>query len=674
MNPKPAPGNAPPGSPSAGVPLLNIPVAQRADSKPLLKVSVNTAKSRTQINPSPFFSLVDKKAVFRFSFDGDDSAVVERSESLSGVMNRGFSGGTVSPMPVSGFTVTNIGSGRFLFFGGIATKKSYDNRDDEVPLWFYDSTKDSWTMGKQVSGGIADRHSHAAIYKNGKFYVFGGCKGYDVTNELLIFSIDGDKYSSCTVKDDLSMPCARCHHTMTAVGNKVYVFGGNTGDGQLRGDLWEMDLSIDPLKPQWALIRKNGPSMRQQHIAFTRNGALFIAGGVGEDEEVLSDIWRFDGKEWQQVAVFDFKLTSFGCSQGLFDVDPYGQVFQLEESPTMAVLVEQFADLKGRQRIKMEKIAERWNNIGEMRVEMDRIARMMTQINEGNMTEVRDYFSESVLNTLRADIEKLREQFVSKAASVLEVHAEDFCAPSHKPPSLVDIKSQHLAAKCDRVRKKYDTRIAELKKEIQVYSGLLGRGAVQSQEKNELYSKILDFIEKQSLLERQTLRLNHQHATIKKLTAQLERNNTKVLDIIHEINDAEEEVNHRKETIQDLKEQLAPLQHAIEKSKAKCEFLNTPPELSKSLLDRAIAQSNDLRESYRQMIHDCMPMDVKNALRSLIALSNVLYEQYRKPDTLPTVQKQVRNFTTKLFTSLRDEASNTMVFESFDAAPLSPRS
>ena len=153
----------------------------------------------------------------------------------------------------------------------------------------------------------------------------------------------------------------------------------------------------------------------------------------------------------------------------------------------------------------------------------------------------------------------------------------------------------------------------------------------------------------------------------------MERNNTKVLDIIHEINDAEEEVNHRKETIQDLKEQLAPLQHAIEKSKAKCEFLNTPPELSKSLLDRAIAQSNDLRESYRQMIHDCMPMDVKNALRSLIALSNVLYEQYRKPDTLPTVQKQVRNFTTKLFTSLRDEASNTMVFESFDAAPLSPR-
>lgn len=565
-----------------------------------------------------------------------------------------------------------MGNNKFLFFGGLPPRAGSPS---QPPLWFYDATRGAWIAGTRISGQFSDRHSHAAVYVNGILYVFGGSRGYDVTNELLIISLDGEKYSSCTVRDDLSAPCARCHHTMTVVGNKVYLFGGNTGDGQLRGDLWEMDLSVNPLKPQWTIVRKSGPSMRQQHIAFTRDGALFIAGGVGEDEEILTDIWRFDGSDWQQVAVFDYSLRVFGCSQGLLSVDDHGVVSQLEESPTMAVLVERFATLKGKQHIKMEKIAERWNNIGEMRVEMERLTKLMAQVQDGNMQNASEYFSDAVMRSLCEEVEKLREQYVEKTVKVLDFHASYFCTPGGPPSSAIQAKSEVLAAKRARVRKKYEARINELEKEISVYTTLRDRAPAPSSESNELHSKIIEFIKKQNLLERQTLRLNHQHAKIRKLNAKIERNNTMVLDLIHEIADLEQVVEQRKKDIDELKERMAPLENSVEREKAKFRLLNTPPEHSRPLIDSINERSNQLRETYRRVLKDQMPADVKSALRSLIALSNVLYEQYRKEDTLRTVQKQVSNFTAKLFASLKSDTGPSMVlFESFEPTLLeSPR-
>ncbi len=59
--------------------------------------------------------------------------------------------------------------------------------------------------------------------------------------------------------------CCRGLHTVTAVGDKLYLFGGASQKGQMQNDLWVLDLST----MQWTQLHPKGetPHIRCSHTA-----------------------------------------------------------------------------------------------------------------------------------------------------------------------------------------------------------------------------------------------------------------------------------------------------------------------------------------------------------------------------------------------------------------------
>ena len=72
------------------------------------------------------------------------------------------------------------------------------------------------------------------------------------------------------------MPSGRSYHSLTAIGNKLYMFGGNDGEKAL-DELW----SFDAEKEIWEYIDIYGiqPSRRQGHAATAHGANLLIWGG-----------------------------------------------------------------------------------------------------------------------------------------------------------------------------------------------------------------------------------------------------------------------------------------------------------------------------------------------------------------------------------------------------------
>ncbi|XP_071505538.1 uncharacterized protein [Diadema antillarum] len=74
------------------------------------------------------------------------------------------------------------------------------------------------------------RTNHASCLTDGKFYVYGG-NGLSKNQNCLddAWMLDTQSMTWTEVKGGGSLPGPRCHHTMEAIGTKIWTFGGWTG-------------------------------------------------------------------------------------------------------------------------------------------------------------------------------------------------------------------------------------------------------------------------------------------------------------------------------------------------------------------------------------------------------------------------------------------------------------
>lgn len=66
-------------------------------------------------------------------------------------------------------------------------------------------------------------------------------------------------------------------HSLTAIGSKAYVFGGAPKKGNMLGDLWELNLE----RLAWSKIHATGnaPHVRCSHTATAIGGKIYFFGG-----------------------------------------------------------------------------------------------------------------------------------------------------------------------------------------------------------------------------------------------------------------------------------------------------------------------------------------------------------------------------------------------------------
>jgi len=156
----------------------------------------------------------------------------------------------------SGVTFTNgRGESGVLIFGG--WNSSYQFND--VVLVQASTRLSTRVVEVEVSGSApCPRSQHGACVLGGKMYVFGGMTAregkYTFHNDLFEFDLSTNKWTETKVGGTL--PCARAQCAFTAVGQYLFVIGGNNGQTTLN-DIHFLDTQAET--PRWVQYAIDAP-------------------------------------------------------------------------------------------------------------------------------------------------------------------------------------------------------------------------------------------------------------------------------------------------------------------------------------------------------------------------------------------------------------------------------
>eukprot|EP01060_Flectonema_neradi_P020096 TRINITY_DN27632_c0_g1_i1.p1 TRINITY_DN27632_c0_g1~~TRINITY_DN27632_c0_g1_i1.p1 ORF type:complete len:397 (+),score=72.87 TRINITY_DN27632_c0_g1_i1:73-1191(+) len=151
------------------------------------------------------------------------------------------------------------------------------------------------TEGEQP-GGVT---FSSAAEVNKKIYAFGG-RSTCSESRMWVFDPDKLTWSVSTA----TTTSKRSSHSLTAIGERLFVFGGISEEGVASGDIFSYDTVTNtftrPLK-----YSGTAPSPRYGHAACSFGSQLFIHGGYSTDDTPLSDLFVIDlsqqDPEWQSL-------------------------------------------------------------------------------------------------------------------------------------------------------------------------------------------------------------------------------------------------------------------------------------------------------------------------------------------------------------------------------------
>ncbi len=179
---------------------------------------------------------------------------------------------------------------KVLLFGGVD--------DENYPLkiyndcWIFDVESSSWVNIK-VSSAISARYGHSLVnIGSDKFLLFGGLGSYEYYNDTYIFSFTTNKFQ---LVETSTSPSKRYYHSMCFVPeeNKVYLFGGFYA-GVVLDDLWCFDIKTLTWQK---ILCSNPPQPRWGHkmLYSSKNKKIYIIGGQDYTSTGLfNDIWEYD--------------------------------------------------------------------------------------------------------------------------------------------------------------------------------------------------------------------------------------------------------------------------------------------------------------------------------------------------------------------------------------------
>lgn len=183
-------------------------------------------------------------------------------------------------------------------------------------LYCFDTETYSWSC-PAVKGEVpAARDGHSACVLDQRMYIFGGYEEQSdiFSNEIYALDFRTFTWSLMRVKGALPNNICRDFHTATAVGSKMYVFGGRSDEGGPHFTCREIYdnsmLAFDTRTSMWETVPCVSvfkPVGRRSHSTFEYNGCLYIFGGYnGLMDQHFSDLYKFDPetRKWSGVQTF----------------------------------------------------------------------------------------------------------------------------------------------------------------------------------------------------------------------------------------------------------------------------------------------------------------------------------------------------------------------------------
>jgi len=189
--------------------------------------------------------------------------------------------------------------GRIFVFGG------YDGISTTFGLSVFNPVTCVWTnvQSSQLRGEIPQpRTNHAAAAIGNKMYIFGGNNNdqngrYQVLNDFYSFDTDTFTWTNLTSPHQVSYPLHRSGHSLTSISEKLFLFGGgvwNENEGWVEK---YSDIHVfDPSDSTWRKVECTGNIETSTFaISFSVGRFLFIFGGGSKPKYcVINDLYVLD--------------------------------------------------------------------------------------------------------------------------------------------------------------------------------------------------------------------------------------------------------------------------------------------------------------------------------------------------------------------------------------------
>lgn len=156
-----------------------------------------------------------------------------------------------------------------------------------------------WAQVKGEGSKPVPRGGHSAVAVESNLVIFGG-HAYSGNGKFEYFNdthlFDGETGMWHNVQCSGELPQPRYGHSVTLVGNRMFLFGGK-GAATLFRDIFFLDLE------EWAWVpvssTSQGPSPRLNHASLLVGRKMVIHGGWDGGKRCLDDLWVFDTDSFQ---------------------------------------------------------------------------------------------------------------------------------------------------------------------------------------------------------------------------------------------------------------------------------------------------------------------------------------------------------------------------------------
>ncbi|KAL1915881.1 uncharacterized protein VTP21DRAFT_6269 [Calcarisporiella thermophila] len=180
-----------------------------------------------------------------------------------------------------GFAIGGAQNKALYLYGGVQDEQT--NR-----LHTYDTAAKQW-FTPSISLPQPPRQGHNLVTRltDGKLFMWGGENAQSpetpVSGNVLALDTSGKNNGFVEITAQGTAPSARYHHTLTMVGEKIYILGGRDAQGMVGMDQVAV---YDTQTNSWTLLTAGGdvPAPRRQHTTVaTKDGKLILFGGTDSD-------------------------------------------------------------------------------------------------------------------------------------------------------------------------------------------------------------------------------------------------------------------------------------------------------------------------------------------------------------------------------------------------------
>lgn len=152
-------------------------------------------------------------------------------------------------------------------------------------VYCFDTDTMTWSRRKACGQVPEARDGHSACVVNQRMYIFGGFEDLSDRFSRAVYFLDFESMRWQYLRTKGEPPQWRDFHTASAIGHRIYVWGGR---GDIQGPYYSQHevyfnsmAVLDTASASWVHPLVDGvlPEARRSHSAFVHNGQLYIFGG-----------------------------------------------------------------------------------------------------------------------------------------------------------------------------------------------------------------------------------------------------------------------------------------------------------------------------------------------------------------------------------------------------------